>query len=145
MKDLSEWVGKSILVVDDSQELRSQSSELFEDLGLKVIGEASNGLEAIERFQEKKPDIVCLDIIMPEMNGIDCFRSLLKLDQNLRLFFVSCLSDQKCVIDGFKSQIPSWALLHKPINKDKLMLCLDKSFATEQMFVFEDHEEQSSA
>ena len=62
------WHGKKILVVDDSESIRKDLVALYQSVGLEVVGEASDGVIAIEEYQQKKPDMVSMDIIMPNMD-----------------------------------------------------------------------------
>ena len=76
--------GKSVLIVDDSDRIREELRSEYSEQGFKVVGECENGLQAIE-FLEEHPniDLVSLDIIMPEMDGIECYRAIRALDQML--------------------------------------------------------------
>lgn len=78
-----------ILVVDDAMFMRTMIKNLLKSNSeFEVIGEAENGVEAIQKYKELQPDIVTLDITMPEMDGLEALKKLLKLMQVQKLLFV---------------------------------------------------------
>ena len=74
------WQDKKILIVDDSQLVREDLADLYSELGLKVIGGAADGVSAIEQVEKLDPDLVSLDIIMPEMDGISAYKKIKELN-----------------------------------------------------------------
>jgi two-component system chemotaxis response regulator CheY len=86
------------LIVDDSPRVRSELRQLLGRLGWNIVGEAVNGVEALEMAEELKPDLVTLDIIMPEMDGIECYRELRKLSQPPRCLLISVLAAESRVV-----------------------------------------------
>ena len=95
----------NVLLVDDSQSLRQELRRTFEELGHRVVGEAENGLEALDLIKELKPDLVSLDIIMPEMDGIECYRIMRSLSNPPRCLLVSALADESRVIETYEAEI----------------------------------------
>ncbi|SFX60486.1 response regulator transcription factor [Marinospirillum alkaliphilum] len=67
---------RSVLIVDDTPVMRTLLRQLLKDQGFLVIGEASNGTKALDEFRRLKPEVVCLDIEMPEMNGLDVLKTI---------------------------------------------------------------------
>ena len=110
----------NILVVDDSENMRLDLKTRYEELGHNVIGEAANGLEALELVESKNPDLVSLDIIMPEMDGIECYRLLKKLESPPRCLLVSALSDEPRVIEAYSSEISGEHYVSKNCTNDEL-------------------------
>jgi len=85
-------MAKSVLVVDDSFIMRTLIKDILSsDPELQVVGEATNGLEAVEKVKLLQPDVILLDIVMPGMNGIECLKHI-KLISNSRVIIVSSLS-----------------------------------------------------
>ena len=95
----------NVLIVDDSHALRQELRVQFERLGHRVVGEATNGIEALEQISELKPDLVSLDIIMPEMDGIECYRMMRHLESPPRCLLVSALADEDRVVETYGNEI----------------------------------------
>ena len=89
-----------ILVVDDHQLLRQGLRSLLEDNGLEVVGEASNGSEAVEAARRTRPDIVLMDLTMPEVNGIEATRQILVALPNAKVIAISARADATVVRDA---------------------------------------------
>ncbi|MCP3688285.1 MAG: response regulator [Gammaproteobacteria bacterium] len=88
-------MGKRILVVEDSTMMRRVIVKVLNDAGHEVIGEASSGQQALEMYQELKPDLVTMDITMRGMDGITASREILNMDENARILILSNLDDEK--------------------------------------------------
>lgn len=83
-------MGNRILVVDDAAFMRMMVKDILTKNGYEVIGEASDGRQAVEKFQELQPDLVTLDITMPELDGIEALKKIRELDPNARVINVLC-------------------------------------------------------
>lgn len=114
------WQGKSVVVVEDHEETRRQIKTLYAEVGLNIVGEAKDGIEAIEVVGATKPDLVSLDIIMPNMDGIECYRSLKNSHPHTQFFFVSALSSEHRVTECFSEEIGLERFIQKPLKKDVL-------------------------
>jgi two-component system chemotaxis response regulator CheY len=122
------WQGKTILVVDDSEVIRIELSGTYSDLGMRVVDTAKNGIEGIELYKKHTPDFVSLDIIMPEMHGIDCYRRLLAIAPNLEFLFVSCLAGDPTLLAAFDGKIPAARFVPKPGSYEKIEKALLAAF-----------------
>src|SRR5207249_2368007 len=92
---------RRVLVVDDTPLLRMMIADILEASGRYVaIAEAGNGPEALEKYRELRPDIVTLDIVMPEMDGIEACRRLLQIDPSCRVVMCSSLGQEPLVLDS---------------------------------------------
>ncbi len=113
--------GKSVLIVDDSERIREELRSEYSGLGLKVVGECVNGLQAIE-FLEENPntDFVSLDIIMPEMDGIECYRAIRALRLNVRVLIITSLAAEPRFINAFENEIKASHFLAKDFVKEEL-------------------------
>lgn len=89
----------TVLVCDDSTFMRNIIKSVFYklDLNIEVIGEASNGLEAIDKYKELKPDFVTMDIIMDKTNGLEALTKIIDFDKNAKIIMISSMG-QKCLI-----------------------------------------------
>jgi len=98
-----------VLIVDDAAFFRFQLKRLLTDNGFEVVGEAENGKVALEKIQELNPDIVTLDITMPEMDGIECMAQINKLENKPAVIMVSAMGQdtfvQKAIMNGAKGFI----------------------------------------
>jgi len=99
----------TVLIVDDAVFVRKQLKQLLEKNGFEVVGEAENGRVALKKIQELKPDIVTLDITMPEMDGIECMAEIRKMDYMPTVIMVSAMGQEpfvrKAVMNGAKGFI----------------------------------------
>lgn len=123
------WQGKSVMIVDDSNVIQMSLIETFEKLGMRVAGVCGDGLAALDLYSQHKPDLVCLDIIMPKMHGIECLRALLKINPELKVILSSCLSSNAKVPLAFEQEIAAGLFLPKPLTEEALVPCLTKLFA----------------
>jgi len=118
MEETSAWIDKKILIVDDSVRIQVELAEIYESIGMTVVGVASDGLEGLELYKSLSPDIVSLDIIMPEMHGIDCFRKLMESDPSLKYIFVSCLAIEAANSEMLQDVIPKNQFVPKPVSRE---------------------------
>jgi two-component system chemotaxis response regulator CheY len=119
-------MSKTFLVVDDSQAMRDALKKILETLGHTVVGEAENGLQAIAKFRDLKPDVVTLDIIMPQMGGLESLRLIKALDKAAKVLMVSARSDKASVMDCAKAGATHYLL--KPFESDKVAAVLKQVF-----------------
>lgn len=100
---------RKILVVDDAAFMRLSMKTMLEKNGFEVSGQAENGVKAIEMYKLLKPDIVTMDITMPEMEGIEALEEIIKFDSNAKVVMVSALGQEtkvkKAIILGAKGFI----------------------------------------
>lgn len=94
---------KRVLVVDDSVFMRDIIKDIFVAGGLEVVGEAGNGVEAVERFRELKPDLVTMDLVMPYRNGIDATREILRNDAKALVVMCSALGQETMVMEAIEA------------------------------------------
>lgn len=102
------------MIVDDSLFQRKNLGKFVKQLGSEVVGEASNGKEAIAMYQNLNPDIVFMDLVMPEMEGIDAVEKLLELDEDAKIIVVSSLGYSE-IVDKALS-LGAKQFLTKPVN-----------------------------
>lgn len=114
------WSGKKILVIDDSDMVRSTLCNLYRELGLEVVNSYARAEKALIDTIDLQVDLVSLDIILPDMHGIDCYRRMKEKSPNLKIFFVSCLCQDKKIIQSFANEIPAVLFQPKPPEIDQL-------------------------
>src|SRR6476660_1003095 len=106
----------SILVVDDAAFMRKMLGDALSKGGHDVIGEATNGDEAVVRFSELKPDVTTLDITMPEKDGLTALKEILALDPAARVVMCSALGQESKVLEAIKSGARDFVV--KPFQSD---------------------------
>lgn len=102
------------LVVDDSRIARLRLCDYIKELGYEVVGEACDGIEAIEKYKELLPDMITIDLEMPNMKGIEASKEILKLNPNINIILVTSIIDKKEVINGLKIGIKK--VIQKPFT-----------------------------
>ena len=113
-----------VLAVDDSKTMLAMLSAQLRDSNFEIIATASSGLEAVEKFKELKPQLVLLDVVMPELTGIDTLERLLNVDTTACVVMVSSIGTEATVQDCLKRGAKSY--LQKPLQKDNVLAHLEK-------------------
>ena len=96
-------MSKRVLVVDDSVFMRDIIKDIFAAGGFSVVGEAGNGVEAVEKYKELKPDLVTMDLVMPYRNGIDATREILRGDARALVVMCSALGQETMVMEAIEA------------------------------------------
>lgn len=118
------------LVIDDSPTMRSMIKSHLTRLGWTIAGEGENGVEALELARSLNPDLMTLDIIMPEMDGIECYRHLRQLEHPPRVLLISVLAAEARIIQAYEAEIVSSHFLKKPFTEKELKEKIDLVMAT---------------
>lgn len=115
---------KRVLIVDDAAFMRMSIKNMLEKHGFEIAGEAENGLMAIEKYNELQPDVVTMDITMPEMDGLQALREIKKIDKSASIVMVSALGQEarmkEAIIYGAKGFIV------KPFKEEMIVSALSK-------------------
>ncbi len=114
-----------ILVVDDAAFMRMMIKEILTKNGYEVIGEASDGLQALERFRELKPDLITMDITMPEMDGIQALKEIRAVDSSAKVIMCSAMGQQAMVIDAIQAGARDFIV--KPFQADRVVEAIRKA------------------
>ncbi len=96
-------MGAKVLIVDDALFMRNMLRNIFAESGFDVIGEAQNGNEAVEKFKELSPDLITMDIVMPEMNGIDALKQIMTVDAGAKVVICSALGQESLIIEALEA------------------------------------------
>jgi two-component system chemotaxis response regulator CheY len=116
-----------ILVVDDAAFMRKMVSDALIKGGHEVVGEAGNGSEAITRFQELKPEVMTLDITMPEKDGLAALKEIIELDPGARVVMCSALGQESKVLESIKLGAKDFVV--KPFQADRVLEAVGKALA----------------
>ena len=114
-----------VLVVDDAAFMRKMVSDALTKGGHEVVGEAGNGVEALERFQELKPELTTLDITMPEKDGLAALKDIIELDPSARVIMCSALGQESKVLEAVKSGAKDFVV--KPFQPARVIDAVGKA------------------
>jgi two-component system chemotaxis response regulator CheY len=106
--------------------MRKMISDILVENGMEVVGEADTGVKAVEKFMELRPDLVTMDIIMPEMNGIDAVRKIVEFDQQAKVVMCSALGQQALVQEAITAGARDFLI--KPFNAARVVEVIAKVF-----------------
>lgn len=109
----------TFLVVDDAIFMRSVLKKMLTEAGFLVVGEAGNGLQAIEMAQELKPNIITLDITMPEMDGIEAIEKILEVSPDTKIIMCSAMGQHSKVVEAIKKGAKDFVV--KPFEKTRVL------------------------
>jgi len=119
----------NIMIVDDLAFIKLLLKDLIEKAGFRVIGEASDGEEAIDMYQEKRPDLVLLDITMPKMDGITALKKILVLDPDAKIIMCSALGQQRLIVQAI--QLGAKDFIVKPFRPERVISSIKKALDIE--------------
>lgn len=117
-------MAKNILVCDDAAFMRMMIKDILTKNGYNVVAEAENGLKAVEKFNEAKPDLVLMDITMPEMDGLQALKEIKKLDGDAKIIMCSAMGQQAMVIESIQSGAKDFIV--KPFQADRVLEAVKK-------------------
>lgn len=112
-----------LLITDDSSMMRITIERYLKDYGLEIIGKARNGAEALQIVKDKRPDVVTLDITMPEMDGIACLEGIMKIAPATKVMIITALSDKYTGLEALKKGAREY--LYKPVTAEDLKEAFD--------------------
>ncbi len=113
-----------VLLVDDTTFMRRMLREILSQGGYEVAAEARNGLEAVEQYRQAKPDLVVMDITMPEMDGIAAVREILRQDGAARIIMCSALGQDEPIVEALEAGARDFVL--KPFLPEKVLEAVRK-------------------
>ena len=117
-------MAKNILICDDAAFMRMMIKDILTKNGYNVAGEAENGLKAVEKYNETKPDLVMMDITMPEMDGIQALKKIKETDPNATVIMCSAMGQQAMVIEAIQNGAKDFIV--KPFQADRVIEAVKK-------------------
>ena len=117
-------MAKSILICDDAAFMRMMIKDILVKNGYNIAGEAENGAKAVEKYQETNPDLVLMDITMPEMDGIQALKKIRANDGNANVIMCSAMGQQAMVIEAIQSGAKDFIV--KPFQPDRVLEAVRK-------------------
>ena len=118
-------MSKRVLIVDDAIFMRMKLKDILEKNGYQVVAEAQNGVEAIERYKTEKPDLVTMDITMPEMDGVAALKGIKSFDKEAKVVMCSAMGQQSMVMDAIQAGAVDFIV--KPFDSDRVIQSLNKA------------------
>lgn len=115
---------KNILIVDDAAFMRMKLKDILEKNGFSVVGEAQNGIEAVQLYQEVKPDLVTMDITMPEMDGIEALKKIKEVNPEAKIIMCSAMGQQGMVMDAIRAGAIDFIV--KPFDTTRVIKSISK-------------------
>ena len=113
-----------VLIVDDAAFMRMMLKDILEKNGFQIIGEASNGIKAVELYKKDKPDIVTMDITMPDMDGIEALKEIMAFDSSANVIMCSAMGQQGMVMDAIKAGAKDFIV--KPFQAERVLEAVKK-------------------
>ncbi|PNR97307.1 chemotaxis protein CheY [Petrotoga miotherma DSM 10691] len=117
-------MAKTVLIVDDAAFMRMMLKDILTKANYEVIGEASNGQEAVEKYQELKPNFVTMDITMPVKDGIQATKEIMKIEPNAKIIVCSAMGQQAMVIESIQAGAKDFIV--KPFQPNRVIEALQK-------------------
>jgi two-component system, chemotaxis family, chemotaxis protein CheY len=115
---------KRLLVVDDALFMRKLICGVAAEAGWEVVGEAANGLEAVELYDRLRPDLVTMDLVMPEMGGLEALRRIRTQDPEARVVVVTALDQKQALMDSIRDGALDFIV--KPFERERVLKLLAK-------------------
>lgn len=112
-------MNSTVLICDDAIFMRTMIGDILRDAGYDVVGEAENGQQAIDRYREVRPDLVTMDIIMPDMGGIDAVREIIREDPQAKILMCSAMGQQALVIEAIQAGARDFVV--KPFQPSRVL------------------------
>lgn len=136
-------MAKTVLIVDDIAFVRKTLSDILTNAHYQVVGEAENGEQAIELYAKLRPDVVTMDVVMPEVSGIEATRRILKADADAKIVIISALGQENLVMEAINVGAKDYFL--KPFNAADVLKTIDHAFAgSERSGARSGHREQKN-
>ena len=120
-------MGNKVLVVDDAAFMRMMIKDILRKGGYEVVGEAEDGSKAVEKYKELRPDLVTMDITMPDMDGITAVKEIKKLDATAKIIMCSAMGQQEVVLDAVKAGAVDFIV--KPFQPERVLESFNRALA----------------
>ena len=124
-------MSKRIVIVDDAPIIRLMIKDILTECGgYEVVAEGGTGKEAIALYQQHKPDLLTMDIVMPEMDGIDALEQILKADPNAKVVMVTAIDQREALMKAIRLGATDYIV--KPFEADRVMSAVQKALGEEK-------------
>ena len=120
-------MNQTVLVCDDAIFMRTMISDILSQAGFEVVGEAESGLQAVEKYRMLKPDLVTMDIVMPDMGGIEAVREICKDDPSAKILMCSAMGQQALVVEAIQAGAKDFVV--KPFQPSRVLEAVQRVLA----------------
>lgn len=120
-------MANGILIVDDASFMRMMIKDILTKNGFEVVGEAENGVKAVDKYKELTPELVVMDITMPEMDGIQAVKEIKKINSEARIVMCSAMGQQAMVIEAIQAGAKDFIV--KPFQADRVVEAVKKALS----------------
>ncbi|MBI4521626.1 MAG: response regulator [Gemmatimonadetes bacterium] len=118
-------MGRTVLICDDALFMRTMIANILKGAGFEVVGEAETGSQAIEKYRELKPDLVTMDIVMPDMGGIDAVKAITKEFPEARVLMCSAMGQQALVMEAIQAGARDFVV--KPFQPSRVLEAVQRA------------------
>ncbi|HEV2147072.1 MAG TPA: response regulator [Longimicrobiaceae bacterium] len=112
-------MAQKVLICDDAIFMRTMIGDILTQAGFEIVGEAETGLQAVEKYRQLRPDLVTMDIVMPDMGGIDAVREIIKDDPGAKVLMCSAMGQQALVIEAIQAGARDFVV--KPFQPSRVL------------------------
>ena len=112
-------MSRTVLIVDDAIFMRTMIADILKGAGFEVVGEASTGVEAIQLYKDLRPDLVTMDIVMPDMGGIDAVKAIVEEDPDAKVLMCSAMGQQGLVVEAIQAGARDFVV--KPFQPSRVL------------------------
>src|SRR5215208_1046372 len=109
----------TVLICDDAIFMRTMVGDILQQAGFEVVGEAETGVQAVEKYKQLRPDLVTMDIVMPDMGGIDAVREITKFDPGAKVLMCSAMGQQALVVEAIQAGAKDFVV--KPFQPSRVL------------------------
>jgi len=120
-------VSRTVLICDDALFMRTMVGDILQQAGFEIIGEAETGVQAVEKYRTLRPDLVTMDIVMPDMGGIDAVREITKDDPSARILMCSAMGQQALVVEAIQAGAKDFVV--KPFQPSRVLEAVTRILA----------------
>ena len=120
-------MSQTVLICDDAIFMRTMVRDILTQAGFDVIGEAETGVQAVSKYEELRPDLVTMDIVMPDMGGIDAVRQICNLDPKARILMCSAMGQQALVVEAIQAGAKDFVV--KPFQPSRVLEAVQRVLA----------------
>jgi two-component system chemotaxis response regulator CheY len=118
-------MGATILIADDLSFMRMIQREILTERGYTVVGEAIDGIDAVNKYQSLSPDLILLDITMPNMNGLEAMRKIFAINPKARVIMCSALGQQSLIVEAIRAGVKDFIV--KPFKPERILSAIAKA------------------
>jgi two-component system chemotaxis response regulator CheY len=116
---LGETLSHTVLICDDAIFMRTMVGDILQQAGFEIVGEAETGVQAVEKYKQLRPDLVTMDIVMPDMGGIDAVREITKFDPAAKVLMCSAMGQQALVVEAIQAGAKDFVV--KPFQPSRVL------------------------